>query len=314
MDMRQNWLLMPGCMLLLPTLWGCQQTTGTSPLTPIGPLGSVAPLSPVSGGTAANSLSPLGQPTRVPPPPTGSYSAPNNYMGGAPAVSQLVQPVAPYDSFSRVAPDPAIIGRGVAPTTYLETNRVDRTLAPSSAPPQTSVPSSLDGMRVIDMTQAPAPPGYRSSFQPSIPQNGNGSTLSPQASTSQGQAAQSYGGSNLSGAYAPSGDFPPQNIHPAPTARPSSIPMQNNQLQDIHVPRPGEIAVSPSGSAYQRSVEAGASATIASREFPLQPSPNEPSFRGSSQFSQQGPSTDPVDNSFENQPANLPWRRPGTQY
>ena len=62
MDMRRNWLFLLGWMVLLPTLSACRQTTGTTSLTPIGNIG---PLAPVSGGTAAASLSPLGQPTRV---------------------------------------------------------------------------------------------------------------------------------------------------------------------------------------------------------------------------------------------------------
>ena len=209
--MRRNWLLLPGLMLLVASHCGCHQTTGTSPLTPIGPLGTVAPLAPVSGGTAATSLSPLGQPTRVPPPPTGSYSTPNNYMGGAPTVSQVIPPGVPYDSFSQVAPNQNAIGLGVAPTSYVESNRSNGRLATATA--QNPLTPPLDGMRVIDMTQSPPPPGYRSSFQPPLPPYVNPQTLGPQ----------NYGGQNVNGAYQPSYSVPPQEPTNTPGREPEYI-------------------------------------------------------------------------------------------
>ena len=286
MDMRRSLLFFLGLAILLTSNSGCRQTTGSSALTPIG-AGTVGPLAPVGGGTAAASLSPLGQPTRVPPPSTGSHSTPNNYLGGTATTGQAYVAPAPYDSFSNVAPNPRTFDSGVAPTGWSQPN-VESGFAPATNqnPTQAAPPLSpnLGGMRVIDMTQAPPPPGY----QPQYP--------------AQQYQRQPFEPSQFQGV-----PFNPATGNFAP--------------QTIHVPRPGEIAaeqgmprVQPNGQ-FGPGNQFGPSASIAQRrEFPMQPSPLEPSFQGSNQFPTNQPSTEPIDNSFGQQQENLPWRRPGAQF
>lgn len=272
---------------------------------PVGSLGNIGPLAPVNGGTAAASLSPLGQPTRVPPPSTGSFTAPNNYMGGAPS-GQAYHPAAPYDSFSSVAPPTSSFDSGVAPTSFLE--QTPNTFAPAASAP--SLSPTLGGMRVIDMTQAPAPPGYQPAYQPqqyqAQPYQGSPSPLA-QNPQSFYPNAQNFGGQSA----AAGADQPPYNVAPQDyEANQNGYPMQT-----IQVPGPGEIALGNRGPRLQPNVGSGPSAIIANgSEYPMRPSVSEPSFQGGSRFPMSQPSTEPIDNRIEAPQENLPWRRPGTQF
>ena len=287
-------------------------------MSPSGPLGNIGPLSPINGGTAAASLSPLGQPTRVPPPATGSYSAPNNYMGGSPPVGQAYNSVAPYDSFSNNLSGIGPVGSDVAPTSYVE--QVPNGVAlPGASPSQRSLSPTLGGMRIIDMTQAPAPPGYQPQYpsqqyqapqfqQPLMqqPQYPTGQYPTAQYPEVQNFGGQNFGGQNATGVYQPPYNVPPQGY---------DVNQNGYPMQTIQVPSPGEIASGQVGSRIQPNVGYGPSASIASgREFPMQPSISEPSFQGGSQFPANQPSTEPIDSRFESQQENLPWRRPGTQF
>tara|TARA_R110002049_G_scaffold72490_2_gene187201 strand:+ start:233560 stop:234531 length:972 start_codon:yes stop_codon:yes gene_type:complete len=323
MDMRRNWLFLIGCVVLLPSHMGCRQTTGTSSLTPIGPL------APVNGGTAAAALSPLGQPTRVPPPATGAYSTPNNYMGGAPADGQVYNQVAPYDSFSSVAPGNnvgvgnQVIGSGVAPTSYTAPVAGGGALpgAPATAANPSSMSPTLGGMRVIDMTQSPPPPGYYPSYPTAQQPYANPQGYGGQGYNAQGYQSQNYGSQQTAAPYQAPYDVAPQNYGapqsdgaPQTYGTPQIHSPDAYPLQDIRVPGPGEIAAGQYGSQPQPTFGNGPAAAIAQREFPMQPSVTEPSFQTGSQFPASQPSTDPIDNQFEGQQADLPWRRPGTQY
>lgn len=169
-------------MLMLVSA-GCQQTTG---ITPGSPLTSVSPLAPngLSPIQPTSAVGPLGQSTRVPPPSTGSYSVPNNYMGGQVPLSQIPNQQGFHPNSgspnagslggwqnSNVAPVSGLapVGSGVAQAG----GTAGSTLGHGSAFPPSSfgggpmVPSTNQrpqsgGMQVIDLTGAPPPPGYQS--------------------------------------------------------------------------------------------------------------------------------------------------------
>ncbi len=156
---------------------GCRQTTPTAGS------GALMPLTPNSG-SAAPTFQPFVGQTRVTPPPTGSYSVPNNYLGGVPT-SQMGNPAAAVGGNAATqnppiyAPSAAgqqVIGSGVLQTGWTETGtNVAQPTAPNSgtfAPggyPSAAAPARdprSGGMQVIDMTGAPAPPGYRANVVP----------------------------------------------------------------------------------------------------------------------------------------------------
>jgi len=139
-----------GCRNTTAPVAGVSTTPGT--LAPVGP-GQAPILGPLGGGS-----------TRVTPPATGAYTAPTGYLGTATA------PAYPgYTGAGTTANPlaPAPIGSGVQVTGWAETNaQVPQQSAgnpvPRAAPraSSTSDPRS-GGMQVIDLTGAPAPPGYQ---------------------------------------------------------------------------------------------------------------------------------------------------------
>lgn len=156
---------------------GCQQTTGIAPGSTLTPVSPLAPngLSPVQPTSA---IGPFGGNTRVPPPatnsysPRGSYTVPNNYMGGSSPLSQNnlgTSPSVPNAGGWR--------GNQVAPVSGIgpASSNVQPAGGGSGSgfqSPGNSVPSTVPnmngrtqsgGMPVIDLTGAPPPPGYRSS-------------------------------------------------------------------------------------------------------------------------------------------------------
>ena len=142
---------------------GCRQTTPTAAS------GALMPLSPNSG-SAAPTFQPFVGQTRVTPPPTGSYSVPNNYLGGVPT-SQMGNPAAAVGGYAAAQNQPLygspatgsqVIGSGVQQTGWTETGaNVAQPTAPNSgtfAPggyPSAAAPARdprSGGMQVIDMT------------------------------------------------------------------------------------------------------------------------------------------------------------------
>ncbi|MEM6469563.1 MAG: hypothetical protein AAF802_08315 [Planctomycetota bacterium] len=173
---------------------GCRNTTNT----PISPLGTATPLSPLAPVQGSASLSPIqpasgvstfGAPTRVPPPPTGSYRSPTAYG----TTSNYLQPTAGLQGgFNQFANSgQATFGNGSQPTGALtstggrtmgvtELNPVDQSairqtswvgtqsaqgpsirVAPSGLSPMQPARSKSGGaMPAIDLTRQPFPPGY----------------------------------------------------------------------------------------------------------------------------------------------------------
>ena len=181
-----------GTLLFAST--GCRQTNGSfgsslfgsnapaaNPFSPSGALTPMAPgQTPVLG--TFQGVGPFGGSTRVSPPPTGSFSAPNNYGGSAtPSLN-----IPAFQSSSNLTP-PSFqsnpqqalasgnlsrpIGSGVQPAGWTETTAN----VPSHANSIGSRDISSDlrdpragGMQIIDMTGAPNPPGYRPAFSNSV--------------------------------------------------------------------------------------------------------------------------------------------------
>jgi hypothetical protein len=284
LDMRR--LPLATLLLTIATLLagGCQQTAGTA--TP-GPMTPIGPLAPVGAGQAP-ALAPFGGSTKVTPPATGSYVAPNNYMGGVVPEGQAAVGTGSRQGFA--AQGNNVIGSGVQVAGWNETNSVVAGTQPApvgqaapptstfgAAPPSAGNPRS-GGMQVIDLTGAPAPPGYR----PTVPSPASQYPVAPQPQTNWQQAP------------------------------PSQSP-QNRSFQNQQNPGTGVLVI-----------PAPAAGEIADRLMPIPSSPG--SFQPSPSSSQTnvprtatapipGPSTEPLKAGNPNgSQQNLPWRQPGTQF
>lgn len=265
---------------------GCRQTT------PMSASGALVPLSP-STGSAAPTFQPFGGQTRVTPPPAGSFSAPNNYLGGAAPLGQMGNPQAAVGGIAAVqnptygptSTGPGAIGSGVQQTGWTETgatvappinpNAGAYGPAPGGMAPGPIVPSRdprSGGMQVIDLTGAPSPPGYRPNF---VPQAGFSTP-----SISRRDFSQPPGFAPIQSVQAPpANNF--ASVNSAPAAVIAGVP----QFE----PRQPAVGQSPAG---QYPVETGGN---------LRPV-NAP------------PALGPVSPQAAGQPSNLPWRSPGAQY
>ena len=277
-------------------LSGCRQTTGaanTGPLTPIGPL------SPIGQGQAPI-LGPFGGATRVTPPGTGSYLAPNNYMGGVAPIGQANLGVSPAGGFAS-QPSGGVIGSGVQAAGWTETNSsfpsadLNEIGTPTFGinPSPASDPRS-GGMQIIDLTGAPAPPGYRPAYQGAAVQSfpnqipaGLQSNPNLQPGIQQGWQQQGQ-----------------QQPVPQQTFQNPNGWQNPNGLQPITTPNPGEIAnrLTPISSGFPPA-----------SDYPANLSRVE-SVPRTATLPAQGPSTEPVSSGTQNETQNLPWRRPGTRY
>lgn len=184
-------------LLTVALLAGCRQTTGVNsagplvPVNPLAPTGNSASLTPLNSGQTPV-LGPFGGATRVTPPPSGSYSAPNNYMGGGQVSAPAMQPGMGIAQSNSMSMNPnhggvnnqwdggwnAPIGSGVqqtggispSPQSYGTQNFQNQgNTVPGGYPNQPSFPPSQPGasgirsggMQPIDLTGAPSPPGYQ---------------------------------------------------------------------------------------------------------------------------------------------------------
>ena len=165
-------------------LTGCRQTTGVnsagplSPISPLSPTAATGSLTPMSPGQMP-ALGPFGGTTRVTPPSTGSYAAPNNYMGGADMSYQVNPPMGVAQNNTASGWNPPPIGSGVQQTgAWSAPNQPATGFAPGSgyagsgyAPSQSPIGSGIrsQGMQVHDLTGAPSPPGYQPPLRNTIP-------------------------------------------------------------------------------------------------------------------------------------------------
>ncbi len=299
--MRKINSMLPLIAVMIVGSSGCRQTTG--PMS-AGSLSTASPLSPVAPGQAP-SLGLFGAPTRVAPPPTGSFVQPNAYLnpitqpqaqhgGPAPAASFGQSPGTSFGQTASVAPsfqpiggqttDSLIIGSGVQTASWTETN--------SNIPNAVADPRS-GGMQVIDLTGAPSPPGYRS---PVVPNYGY-------------QAGGYPGGSNFQPPYAPAFNPEqgsasnwqapvPQNYQPQFAAPQPYLPQTNApQPQDYSAPPMNAFVPDPG-----RIASAGLTPLPTPTQSASMPMRTQSNFQNSN-----APSTAPA------APSNLPWRRPGTQ-
>ncbi|MCG8652450.1 MAG: hypothetical protein MI861_21595 [Pirellulales bacterium] len=281
----------------LSILAGCQQT----PATPVvgGPL---VPLSPNSASSVPT-LRPFGgQQTRVTPPPTGAVSIPNNYLGGvAPAGQASLAPLG--GGFAAVGTSQPI-GSGVRQTGW---NQAGAPLPSGNlSGPGPGVGGSgtrnfggaanpndprRGGMQVIDLTNAPQPPGYQGGFAPQQNFGPSQPNFTPQ---------QYY--------------VPPQNLNTQPNGgviRTIQTPTAR-QFADAIAPGPsavvpGPSAVAPGPSAVVAQTPGGNSNSIGNL-VPLNAAP----LNGNTGVVT-APSTQPI-NGGVGQSSNLPWRTPGSQF
>ena len=256
---------------------GCQQTPGVpNGLSPAAPYSAANQLQPVSG------VGPFGGSTRVPPPPTGGFNVPNNYMGGAP-IGQTSATGNPSNGFANTPASGWVQSGSVAANGTSNANNINRTPNQGFSPSPmatASIGSPLQGnpmrpqsggMNVIDMTNSPPPPGYapNGGFMP----NAIGSGVAP-ASYVQGfgsginaPIAQAYPNAGTVFRANPNADWfaSPQNAN------------QNQPLQRI------PLAAAPVNSAVNGE------------------NPNDPAIN---RLENKRPSTEPVRNE------ELSWRRP----
>lgn len=136
---------------------GCRQTAGPNA---VGSASTMSPLTPLSAGQTP-SLGPFGGSTRVTPPATGSFVAPNNYLGGTQTPTDVGTDINPLGAY--VAPSAGnAIGSGVQVAGWNDVVTPTPLAAPAYG---TSTSTNRDprsgGMKVIDLTGARTPPGYR---------------------------------------------------------------------------------------------------------------------------------------------------------
>ncbi|WP_145175904.1 hypothetical protein [Rubripirellula lacrimiformis] len=304
---------------------GCRQTTGSASAGSLAPVG---PLSPVSPGQSP-SLGPFGGPTRVAPPPTGSFSQPNNgYLAPAPQASAALGSGAPTIPFNQTNPamapaamnpslaNAAPIGSGVRPASWTETTSNIASgpalpNAPATAPTPPSNPRA-GGMQVIDLTGAPSPPGYRPTapvtYQ-AFPTNGYQTGNPPVAGYPSPQQYQPGVNPGANAAWQSTTPAMAANPYVAPSNLPPSNPQSFNTAdyanQQAYGNQPAQVAAT-SLTPLPQSVAAGAVPIRNQSNFQTNTSVPVSSGPVSS-----GPSTNPTPASSND---NLLWRRPGTQY
>lgn len=111
---------------------GCQKPMGNAANGPFAPAGTLSPAT----SQPLIPFGPIGGATRVPPPPTGSTQANNQYS--SPSASMPIGGAAPYDSFANSVAPP--VGPAAVNT-------------PQFTPPlSANSRSNLGGMPVIDLT------------------------------------------------------------------------------------------------------------------------------------------------------------------
>ncbi|MCC9602626.1 hypothetical protein LOC67_18915 [Stieleria sp. JC731] len=276
---------------------GCRNTTTGA----VGPLGQSTTLAPVQGGIPLSPIQPtsgvsaFGSPTRVPPPPTGSYSVPGGYGGSA--------NYAPTNSSSAVpsgaAYNQAGLTRGVTDLTngnagydnsIRQTGWVSET--PQALPTQQFAPAPLatptdsirsGGMQVIDLTGSPYPPGYVP------PQNRPGVYDASTYGTS------TYGTSTYSGSNS--------------VALPQSAPYPNAVNQNF-VPTSGYQQAQDSFASQQTNVNLGqpVNSTFVSTPNGFA---NSPTPQVAAQHTASLPSTEPIADGGD---SSLQWRRPQPRF
>ena len=298
--MRFNLL---GALLLftiVPLAIGCQQTNApiTSPLTPASPYSASNQLAPIQ---RTSGIGPLGGSTRVPPPATNSFTVPNNYMGGtAPVGSASI--TQPYNGFTNVGTpnnspveQAGFAGSGIPGNQNLTAGGAFRSgpnfnTGPNfNAGPQSSTGPQLantadsilrpqsGGMRVIDLTDAPAPPGYTPpSFSPQFPAN--------QIAANQFPANQAAALQQAPAGFANTSGFVDRNIAPTSYVSPNNVSPNNNA--QFFPSQPPRIATVPYGTS--------------------------PSSIALDQ--QQMPSTEPLNSGPITNSDQLQWRRPTSQF
>ena len=315
---------------LTPLMIGCQQTslTGQSSLTPVSSAGTLSPVRTTSG------VGPLGGPVRVPPPPTGGFAVPNNYMGGGTASAQIGssvsngyattasagfasnQPIGSQLAASANRQSANVQGStgGVQPSGWVQSGSSIGGQPSFSAPlPNQPLQANIQrpqsgGMRVIDLTGSAPPPGYRpTQFGPNTNQFAGGTVtyngpLAPSVSAQnqyQPQVNSQVGFQSRGQAFGSSvvTAVPQNSFRPAtqPAASIAAAPSVSTTSNSL--PRINPILSSP----------------VQTREFPMQASPLAPSWKGVSNFDNKPPSTEPVGNDFGQTDDDLPWRRPDLQ-
>lgn len=329
LEMRRSLLAILSLSCLLTVGSGCRQTTSSingSSLTPISPLAPNNSLFPAPG----SSVGPMGGSTRVPPPSTGSIGTPNNYLGGA--TSQISNPNN-AGSFAAVSPRDEFVGSGVQSAGWTETNTnlPNGSIAPAgfnegqfqpqsnsfNQPAPFSQPASLPkplpgGMKVIDLTGAPNPPGYYPQQQPyqnpgsyspgGFAQPGFGYNVNPNNNIGYGVPG-SYAGASITA----NGTFSQQNYAPVPS-------YDSQSFQSVPQPQVGFFGPPPNQAFQDISSQYRAPqqspATLPStqpRTATLPPFQQEPFQQAPFQQAPAQQDTDAAAN-------DLLWRRPGTRF
>lgn len=303
-------------VFLFPLLLaGCHQTsTSTAP-----------PMSPV-GASSAPTLNPFGGPTRVSPPPTGSYASPNNYLSSPAANGVAPNGVAPGGTVApgQVSPMPGTgfptqsnntVGSGVSSGQWASSVPSNPSNSVNGSGVVTASTFGVDsanpgnpgagGMQVIDLTGAPPPPGYHpanSTMNISVAAPASGSVGQPVAPA--GYSATSY----------PTPTYP--------TAIPPGTPMQNtvtvSAVAPVVDPTSSLQPLAPTTEAFPMSQPVVQSAGLQPIGSAPATAPTVSTSAGSTTFGSPnaiqpagGTANTPNASSDANQ--DLMWRTPGTQ-
>ncbi|MCM2372866.1 hypothetical protein [Aporhodopirellula aestuarii] len=248
---------------------GCQQAGGPGGSSGIAPITQLPGQTPIAGPTLP-ALGPFGASARVPPPATGSYGSPNVLAGSTYnntpanyAPSGLQQMSYNDQGGNQIAvaggvpssPSDTPVGSG-----WMETS-TNQNLAIN---PQMDLSGSnlglrMGGMPVNDLTNAPAPPGYRGTVGFNN-QSGQFNTPSYQPAPSiQGYQPQT----NLPGQY-PATQLMPQSNYGSDGFAPQA---SNPQVQQFNTP----IMTQPiSGGGLAESAPAANQPAFSSADRPVQ--------------------------------------------
>ncbi len=154
-------ILFTSCLLATSiAVSGCRQTNGS---TAGGPLQQVSPFAPSGLAPApiaartASAITPLGAPTRVPPPPNTSFQNSANAPSGFVPYGATNTPAFDTRNEGFVSAEP--VGSGVSQAGWTETNSFGTTGTIGPIQPDTPPAVRFGGMQVNDLTGivAPAP-------------------------------------------------------------------------------------------------------------------------------------------------------------
>ena len=287
--------LLTAVVLSLAT--GCRNTTNS----PGAPLGTSSPLSPFQGSATLSPLQPasgignFGGSTRVPPPPTGSYSSQNSYV----APTTFGTPQASTFAPTGLAPSGTTLGSSGMTRGVTELN------------PSVPVPMGGTGAGVRQTGWVGEGGTGTNGFGGMAPPTQGPPAVAP----APGPRAGGMQVIDLTGGAFPQGYVPPQN-RPGAVSIPQSVPYPRSAPPTIpQAPANQNQFGQPTGSTFVNSSSTVPSATVPSA------TPSTTSFGATPTIQTASrpnnvvlPSTEPFPTAVNSSSEDLQWRRPSPRF